>query len=125
MIVFGIITAVIGLLLTIGFILSRIKCSEAVEAEVSKLNEKKLYLRGSTIKQFNPVFTYSVGGKDYTQKSDILTTNAKKYFVGQKLTVLVNPKNPSEMRYGSNIGILLTGIVLLLIGALFITLTFM
>lgn len=123
MIVVGIILAAIGLLLIIAFICNRLKCRIKVEASVKKLAEQSVTLRGSTVKQYIPVFIYMVDGVTYTASANTATTKKDKFTVGQKLTIHANPKNPSSIRYGSNLGFLLAGLVFAGLGALFIVLS--
>lgn len=123
MIVLGIVLSLIGVLMIVSLAMSKIKCRTAIEATVSKITEKSTTLRGSTIKSYSPVFTYSFGGRQYTAKSDVSTRNPDKYTVGQKLTVFTDEAHPENVRYGSNVGILFGGLVFALLGALFIVLS--
>lgn len=125
MIVLGIVIVFIGSLLIVSFVISRAKCKTRVEATVSRLEKKSMYFRGRTVTDTTPIFTYTVNGKEYTYKAEMSTTNRKRFSVGQKEFIYISEKNPREARFGSNIGFLLFGIVLFLIGAAFIVLTFM
>ncbi len=121
----GIILAVIGVLLLFAFVYSKIRCRTGVEATISKIIEKKTVFRGSTIKEFTPVFTYTVNQKKYTQKADLVTRNAKKYAVGQKCIVLVDMEHPEKMRFGSNIGIFFCGLCLSVLGIFIVYVSFL
>ena len=125
MIVVGIIISVIGLLLVVSFVISRSRCRTRIEATVTGLDEKSMKLRGRTVRDITPVFTYTVDGKDYTYKAEMSTTNRRRFSVGQKETVFINEKHPSEARFGSNVGFLLFGLVLTFVGAAVIILSFM
>ncbi len=122
MLAIGIIIAVIGLLLIVSFIFSRLRCNEKTEATVSKVSAKKIYLRGRIANEYTPVFTYFSNGKKYTAKSDISTFDAKRYSVGDKATVYIDAKHPETMRYGSNVSYLIAGIVLAALGIFIIVL---
>ena len=125
MMVVGMVVVIIGLLLIIAFAISRARCKTRIEATVSSLAKKSMYFRGRTVTDTTPVFTYTVNGREYTYKAEMSTTNRKRFAVGQKEFIYINENNPEEARFGSNMGFLLFGIVLLLIGAAFIVLTFM
>ena len=123
MIIVGIIIAVIGALLVVAFAGSRVRCKMRIEATVSRLATKSMRLRGSTLTETTPVFTYTVNGKEYTYKAEMSTANRKRFAVGQKEFIYINDKNPEEARFGSNLGFLAFGICCVLVGALFIVLS--
>ena len=125
MLVLGIVLTVIGLLLIAAFLISRIRCRTETEAVVTKVIEKKSYHRGWTIWDCTPVFTYTVNGQEYTAKAESSTSNPKKFSVGQKLTIFTDAKHPENMRYGSNVGFCIAGIVIALLGIGIIVLYFM
>ena len=122
MIVIGIIIAVIGLLFVVAFAISRARCKMRIEATVSRLATKSMKLRGRTVTDTTPIFTYTVNGKEYTYKAEMSTTNRKRFAVGQKEFIYINEKKPEEARFGNNLGFLLFGICCVLVGALFIVL---
>lgn len=124
MLAFGIILTIIGLLIIIGFIMSLAKCKTKAEATVSQIIETKNVLRGSTIKSYSPVFSYKADDKDYFFKSEKSSLNPQKYEVGQKVTVYIDKKHPETARFGVNIGIFLSGLVLTFVGVVFIVLYF-
>ena len=123
MLIPGIILTVIGLLLLFACVFSYTRCRVRTEAVVSRVNVKKTYLRGTTLREFTPVFTYTVNGKQYTAQSYVTTRKPDRYTVGQTVTVYTDARNPENMRYGSHIGFLCAGIVLTAAGALLIVLT--
>lgn len=123
MIIIGIIIAVIGLLFIVAFSISRTRCKTRIEATVSKLATKSMKLRGRTVTDTTPIFTYTVNGEKYTYKAEMSTANRKRFTVGQKEFIFVNEKHPNEARYGSNLGFLLCGILCFLLGATFIVLS--
>lgn len=123
MIVLGSVLLIIGGLLIISFILNKTKCRTKVEATVSKIEVKKTPLRGTTLKQYTPVFTYMLNSNKHTVKADILTSKKEMFFIGQSITIFVNPNNPESVRYAHNWGFLLTGIALALVGGLIFILT--
>lgn len=110
--IIGIILALIGLLLVVAFVSSRVRCTVKTEATVTSLSVKKLPLRGGSINQYTPVFTYTANGKAYTAKADQATFQANRFSVGEKLTVFVNPNDPANVRYGNNLGFLIAGFLL-------------
>ena len=123
MIVLGSILLIIGGLLIISFILCKTKCRTKVEATVSEIEVKKTPLRGTTLKQYTPIFAYMLNGKKYTAKAEIATCKKEMFFIGQNITIFVNPNNPESVRYAHNWGFLLTGIALALVGGLIFILT--
>lgn len=124
MIVVGILLTVIGLLLILAFLLSRIRCKTETEAVVAKIIEKKRFYRGRTITDYTPVFAYTVNNKEYHTKAEFSTTNTKKFFVGRKMTVFTDADHPENIRCGSNFGYCLAGIAFTLMGAFIIVLVF-
>ena len=123
MIVIGIIISVIGLLFVVAFAISRARCKMRIEATVSRLATKSIKLRGRTVTDTTPIFTYTVNGKEYTYKAEMSTTNRKRFAVGQKEFIYINEKKPEEARFGNNLGFLVFGICCVLVGALFIVLS--
>lgn len=81
-------------------------------------------LRGRTVTDTTPIFTYTVNGVEYTYKAEMSTTNRNRFSVGQKEFIFINENHPNEARYGSNLGFLLWGIVCLLLGTAVIVLLF-
>ncbi len=125
MVVIGIVIAFIGLLFIVSFAISRATCRTRTEATVSKLEAKTMKLRGKTVGDYRPVFTYTVNGEEYTYKAEISTSRKNRFTVGQKEFIFINEKHPNEARYGSNTGFLIFGIVCFLTGAAFTVLSFM
>lgn len=123
MIVIGIIVSVIGLLFVVAFAISRARCKTRTEATVSSLATKSIKLRGKTVTDTTPIFTYTVNGKKYTYKAEISTANRKRFAVGQKEFIYINDKHPEEARFGNNLGFFLCGLVSILIGTTFIVLS--
>ncbi len=123
MIIIGIIITAIGLLFVVAFAFGRARCKMRIEATVSRLATKSIKLRGSTLTDTTPIFTYSVNGKEYTYKAEMSTINRKRFAVGQKEFIYINDKHPEESRFGNNLGFLFFGICCVLVGALFIVLS--
>lgn len=123
MIVVGIIISVIGLLFVVAFAISRARCKMRIEATVSRLATKSMKLRGRTVTDTTPIFTYTVNGKEYTYKAEMSTANRKRFAVGQKEFIYINDKHPEEARFGNNLGFLVCGICCVLVDALFIVLS--
>lgn len=120
MIVLGIILSIIGILLIVSFVSSRVKCTTKVEATVTKLKVKTFSVRGRTVKQYTPVVTYTVDGKEYTKETLVQTRNPDKYTVGEKLSIYTDLNDPKNMRFGSEIGFLVAGIVFASAGIFFL-----
>ena len=125
MIVLGIIPVVIGVLLLCAFLSSLIGCRTETEAVIVRIHEKKRFWKGRTIYDCTPEFSYTVNGKEYTAKTESSYSDPKKFSVGQKLTVFIDASHPERVRYGSNVGFGITGIVLALIGIFIIVLACM
>ena len=123
MIIIGSVITIIGLLFVVAFATSRAKCKTRTQATVSRLATKSIKLRGRTVTDITPIFTYTVNGKEYTYKAEMSTTNRKRFTVGQKEFIYINEKKPEEARFGNNLGFLLFGICCVLVGALFIVLS--
>ena len=125
MIVLGIILALVGVLLIAAYVNGRAKCTMRADATVSRIIVKTLPRRGYSVNYYTPVFSYTVDGAEYSTRADLSTKNEKEFAVGQKATVLVNPADPSMMRYGSTVGFLLAGVVLALAGLFIIVVFFL
>ena len=124
MTIVGIILTAIGALLIVAFAISRARCKTRIEATVTKLSTKSVKLRGRTVTDTTPIFSYTVNGEEYTYKAEMSTVNRKRFAVGQKEFIFINEKHPNEARYGSNFGFLLCGIVCFLLGTAVIALAF-
>ena len=123
MIVIGIIIAIIGLLFVVAFVISRVRCKTKTESIVSGLATKSIKLRGKTVTDTTPIFTYTVNGKEYTYKAEMSTVKRKRFVVGQKEFIYINDKHPEEARFGNNLRFLFFGICCALVGTLFIVLS--
>lgn len=119
----GIVILTIGTLLIFAFLMSRIRCRTKTEAIVSKIIVKKRYFRGSTLKDYTPVFEYSVNGKKYTYRADSSTRNPNKFFKGQNLNIFLDPKHPETARYGSNAVYCIAGCIFAAVGIFFLILS--
>lgn len=119
----GIVILTIGTLLIFAFLMSRIRCRTETEAIVSKIIVKKRYFRGRTLKDYTPVFEYSVNGKKYTYKADSSTRNPNKFFKGQYLNVFLDPRHPETARYGSNAVYCIAGCIFAAVGIFFLILS--
>lgn len=124
MMVAGIVVAGIGVLLIVAFAISRARCKTKIEATISKLATKPMKLRGRTVTDTTPIFTYTVNGVEYTYKAEISTTNRNRFSVGQKEFLFINENHPNEARYGSNLGFLLWGVLCFLLGTAVMVLVF-
>ncbi|MCQ2355052.1 MAG: hypothetical protein MJ102_08160 [Clostridia bacterium] len=61
-------------------------------------------MKGRTISECTPVFSYTVNGKEYTAKTDRSYSYPKKFSVGRKLIVFTDADHPEKVRYESNTG---------------------
>lgn len=125
MIIFGIILTAIGGLLLIAFASSILRCRTGVEATISRFIEKKLPVRGGTRTEYTPVFSYRFGGREYTANADTPVRNPKNYFVGQKVTLLIDKNHPEKTRFGSNLTFFFTGLVIGALGVITIAVALM
>ena len=119
----GIVILTIGTLLIFAFLMSRIRCRTKTEAIVSKIIVKKRYFRGRTLKDYTPVFEYSVNGKKYTYRADSSTRNPNKFFKGQYLNIFLDPRHPETARYGSNAVYCIAGCIFAAVGIFFLILS--
>lgn len=83
---------VIGLLVLIGMIITKIKCREEVEAVVDELIPNS---DGDTGPSFYPVFTYRYEGVDYRRKSN-LASFSRKFKIGEHVKLFVDPDKPEK-----------------------------
>ena len=51
---------------------------------------------GSRSITYKPTFVYGYGDKDYTQESNVSSSNYDKYIEGKEYTIKINPNNPTE-----------------------------
>ena len=119
----GIVVLTIGTLLIFAFLMSGIRCRTKTEAIVSKIIVKKRFFRGRTLKDYIPVFEYSVNGKKYTYRADSSTRNPNKFFKGQYLNIFLDPKHPETARYGSNAVYCIAGCIFAAVGIFFLILS--
>lgn len=89
-----------------------------VEATVIRVNAKKSRRnRGpGYVYVYQPVFTYEWNGWQRTLESEMWSSMAN-FEVGQKVILLINPKNPGEFRYKTNdpiLPLLLAGFLVIL-----------
>ena len=120
----GMILSVIGILLIVAFLMSRLRCRTLTRAAVSKISEQKRYYKGRVITDYIPVFEYSVNGKKYTYKADSSTRDPNRFYIGQELNLYIDAKHPETARYGSNAGYCIAGILFAAVGIFFLVLAF-
>ena len=83
---------VVGLLVLIGMIITKIKCREEVDAVVDELIPDK---GGDTGPSCYPVFIYRYEGVDYRKKSN-LASPARKFKVGDPVKLFIDPDKPEK-----------------------------
>ena len=116
----GIILSLFGILSIVCGIISKRRCTESVEGVVAGLKDKTFYHRGITTHQITPVIRYSYDGKTYESKAYTSTSDTKKYRVGGRVTVFVNPDKPEEYRMGKAIFPYVFGVILLIPGVVLV-----
>lgn len=125
MLILGLLVAAVGALMIAAFVSSYLRCRTRVEATVCRVETKSHYFRGQTIREYIPVFSYSVGGKTYTAKADVSVRNPDRFAVGQKETLFVSARQPSVFRFGSHVPVLLWGLIFFACGVGVLILRFM
>lgn len=123
--VFGIIVLILGLIILYVYFKTVILCRCKILSEITKVKEEQLLIRGSTLHTYRPEFMYMYEGQKYKGVASFSTTNENKYNVGDSLLIYVNVKNPGLYRFSGRFGMLITGLVIFAIGALFTILWFM
>ena len=116
----GIILSAIGVLFIVSGVLSKIKCTEPAEGFVVRLNDKTHYHRGITTHTITPVIKYTYNGNTYESEANTSTSNTKKYYVGGRVQILVNPNNPEQFKLGKAIAPYVLGVIMLIPGVLLI-----
>ena len=82
----------VGLLVLIGMIITKLKCREEVEAVVDELIPNH---DGDTGPSYYPVFAYRYEGVDYRKKSN-LASSFRKFNVGDPVKLFVDPDKPER-----------------------------
>ena len=107
----GIILSILGAGAIGAAISNRKACTEPVVATVSSLKAKRHNIRFKLLVTYTPTFSYTVGGKKYSKAADFSSLSSTKYAKGKELPILVNPKDPNEIRVGNNLTLILFGII--------------
>ena len=100
-------------------------CTESVMATVSNLKAKRHNTRFKLLVTYTPTFSYTVDGKKYSKVADFSSLSSKKYAKGKEIPILINPKDPKEIRVGSNLTLILFGIVCAAVGVTMIVCYFL
>lgn len=122
--VFGIVVALIGLVVLILYFKTFCLCRKKVTAEIVCVKEEQMTLRGSTIHSYRPRFSYNVDGKEYFGDAPFTSVKESKYNEGDPLEVIISESNPELFRFRGRIGGLITGIIMFCVGGLFVFLYF-
>lgn len=123
--ILGFIVGGLGLLIIIVEMRSFIKCRTKVNGVITSINKKSRFWRGRTITDYNPQFQYTYEGQDYDAIAPFSSTNKDKYIPGTYYDIFINPNNPEQYRFKNESGLVIAGIILLIVGALFALLYFM
>jgi len=116
----GIVLFLAGCLCILALIMSRIRCRTIVTAAVSDLIEIKYKLRGSTIIEYRPVFTFLFNGEEYTVTADFSSRRRYRYEIGSMIRIHIDPGDPSRIYTGNELSVIIFGIAGLLAGSLLI-----
>ena len=73
----------------------RKRCTSQTNGVVSDIKHTVSHKKGSQHHRYRPTFTYSVGGVEFTRRSNI-TTMSPKFSVGQAVTVFHDPFKPQR-----------------------------
>lgn len=122
--IFGIVVSLIGLLTVVIEIRTFFTCRMKVTATIVSLKKEATTIRGGKIYSYRPHFIYTVNDKQYDGFAPFSSRKPDKYRVDETLQILVSEKNPEIFRFRGRIGALITGIVVLGIGLLFVILYF-
>lgn len=121
LLVFGVIQFLKGLKLS--------KNGIKMEAEIVDVRKKKNSSTdvdgySTTSDFYYPVFKYVYEGKEYTKESNMGVSNSKKYQVGAKLGIVFMSDTPERVKIGGFIGVWILPVILLLVGVVFIIVSF-
>ena len=121
----GIIITIFGIGGIGAAIHAKIACTEPVKATVSNLKAKRHNIRFKLLVTYTPTFSYTVNGKKYSKVGDFSSLSSQKYAKGKEIPILVNPKDPNEIRVGNNISLILFGIICIAAGITMIVCSFL
>lgn len=123
--VFGIICALIGIVVLAVKLRLRIRCSRRTDAVIINLQADYTMLRGTKVYTYCPEFSYTVDGKEYQGIAPFSTSKKDKYRIGDPLPVYINPADPEDYDFRGKPGLVIAGVLLLGVGLLFVILNFM
>ena len=121
--IFGIIIALIGMILLFSYFKVLLSCRQAVIAQITSVKKEKITLRGSSVYSYRPVFSYSVDGHEYSGEATFTTHNKTKYNSGDSLKIYVSATQPGLYRFDGKIAPMIIGLIMVVIGGLFIVLS--
>ena len=116
----GIILASVGILSVLSGILSKRNCTEPAEGTVVSLKDKSYYHRGITTHDITPVIQYTYNGKTYESPACTSTSDKKKYRVGGRVGIRVDPNRPESYILGKTVLPYVFGLIMLIPGAVLI-----
>ena len=122
--IFGIVVAILGLLMVIGQLRMFLLCRTETDAEITSVKKETTKVRGSSIHSFRPQFSYKINDKQYEGTAPFTTKKKDKYNPGDVLRILVSEAHPEMYRFKGRVGTLVAGIAVLGAGLLFVILYF-
>ena len=122
--VFGIIVTLVGIGLTFMHFRIYALCTQKTAATIKSLKMKYHYFRGMKKTLYCPEFEYTIEGKKYEGTASFSTYKKDKYRIGDMMNIYIDPADPGSYRFEGRYEILLTGILALVIGLLFVVLYF-
>lgn len=122
--IFGIVVAILGLIIVIGQMRMLLLCRTHIDAEITSVRRGTTKVRGSSIHSYRPQFSYNINDKKYEGTAPFTTKKKDKYNPGDVLRILVSEANPEMYRFRGRVGTLIAGIVILGAGLLFVILFF-
>lgn len=123
--ILGFIIGGLGLLILIVQIRKLIVCRTKISAVITSCNQKTRIWRGKKITDYNPQFQYTVNGQNFDAAAPFSSTNKNKYIPGQTYDLFIDSKHPDKYRFKNEVGLYITGIIMLTLGAFFVVLYFM
>lgn len=114
-----ILTGLIGLYLTIGWIVKRKKCSQSVTATVSDIEYNRAGFIRKDVRNYYPVYRFVMNGQEFNVRPDA-PERTNRWKKGEEVVLKVNPGNPDVFRVGNETSDLVYGILSLGLCLLFV-----
>lgn len=95
--IFGLILATVGCVVIGGYIGEKNRCTFETQGVVVELKAYTTSSRKSSHRtSYHPVYSYEYNGQTYTH-TDQAGSNPPAFTAGQRLTIMVNPDDPTEI----------------------------